>query len=98
MEESLKNAKNSSEELNAGANLEKLWILHIDGSSNSSGSGARFILINLEGDMEEYTQRFEFSTTNNEAEYEALIAGIKVTKKAGAQHLKVFNDFQLVVG
>ncbi|XP_073098843.1 uncharacterized protein [Elaeis guineensis] len=31
-------------------------------------------------------------------EYEALLSSLKVVRKAGAQHLKVFSDSQLVVG
>ncbi|XP_073112229.1 uncharacterized protein [Elaeis guineensis] len=96
--ENLKNAESSNEELNVGADPEELWILHVDGSSNSSRSGAGLILTDLEGDVAEYALHFELSTTNNEAEYEALNAGIKVTKEAGAQRLKVFSDSQLVVG
>lgn len=35
--------------------------------------------------------------TNNEAEYEALIAGLKVAKKLGVQDLKVYSYSQLVI-
>ena len=46
----------------------------------------------------EYALWFTFSTSNNEAEYEALIIGLKLTKDLEAQELKVFGDSQLVVG
>ena len=39
----------------------------------------------------------EFPTTNNEAKYDALITGLKIVREAGAQHLKIFSDSQLVV-
>ena len=71
--------------------------MHVDGSSNESGSGVGLILIDPEGDVMEYALCFKFLATNNKAEYEALIAGLKVTREAGVQHLKVFSDSQLVV-
>ena len=45
-----------------------------------------------------YILHFKFSTINSEAEYEALLAGLKVAREIGAQHLKVFSDSQLIVG
>ncbi|GJW23821.1 reverse transcriptase domain-containing protein [Tanacetum coccineum] len=48
--------------------------LYIDRASNSDGSGAWIMLIDPEGKEYTYTLRFEFETTNNEAEYEALLA------------------------
>ena len=48
--------------------------------------------------MFEYALQFAFSVSNNKAEYEALIIDLNLTKEPGAQELKVFSDFQLVVG
>ncbi len=42
--------------------------------------------------------RLQYSTTNNEAEYEALLIGLCVAKALGATTLKVQSDSQLVVG
>nr|GEU75861.1 reverse transcriptase domain-containing protein [Tanacetum cinerariifolium] len=49
------------------------WILFIDGSSCTDGSGAGLILTNPEGMKFTYALRFRFEATNNEVEYEALI-------------------------
>ncbi|XP_073112308.1 uncharacterized protein [Elaeis guineensis] len=87
-----------SEELNMGPNPEELWDLHVNGSSNSVGLSVGLILTDPEGDVVGYVLYFDFSTINNEVEYEALIAGIKVIREVGARHLKDFSDFQLVVG
>ncbi|GJU12732.1 reverse transcriptase domain-containing protein [Tanacetum coccineum] len=54
--------------------LQEPWILFTDGSSCVDGSGAGLILTNPEGMEFTYALRFEFTATNNEAEYEALIA------------------------
>lgn len=41
--------------------------------------------------------RFEFRATNNEAEYEAFLAGLKMAKELGAQFLSIKSDSQLIV-
>ncbi|KAL0457891.1 UNVERIFIED_CONTAM: hypothetical protein Slati_0416300 [Sesamum latifolium] len=37
------------------------------------------------------------TASNNEAEYKALLAGMKIAHKAGSQHLIAYSDSQLVV-
>ena len=46
----------------------------------------------------EKSLRLNFSTTNNEVEYEALLMGIMIVQKMGGKALKVFSDSKLVVG
>ncbi|GJU65380.1 reverse transcriptase domain-containing protein [Tanacetum coccineum] len=43
-----------------------------------------------------YALRFQFETTNNEAEYEALIAGLRIAEKMGVKNLEVNVDSKLV--
>ena len=86
------------EQINMNLDPEDQWILHVDGSSNSSRSGAGIILIGPKDDVVEYVLRFEFLATNNEAEYEALIARLRLTKGVTAQYLKIFSDSQLMMG
>ena len=54
------------------------------------------MLVSPEGLVLEQAVRLKFSTSNNEAEYEALLIGLKTAKKLGANHLQVFCDSQLV--
>ncbi|GKC25582.1 reverse transcriptase domain-containing protein, partial [Tanacetum coccineum] len=54
------------------------WVLFTDGSSCIDGSGAGLIITNPEGMEFTYALRFRFNATNNEAEYEALIAGLRI--------------------
>ena len=61
-------------------------------------SGVGIILTDPDQMLFEYALQFAVSTSNNEAEYEALIIGLKLAKELGAQELKVFNDSQLIVG
>ncbi|GKC32014.1 reverse transcriptase domain-containing protein [Tanacetum coccineum] len=56
------------------------WRLYTDRASNLDGSGAWLMLIDPEGKEYTYALRFEFETTNNEAEYEALLADMQERK------------------
>ncbi|KAL2237680.1 UNVERIFIED_CONTAM: Retrovirus-related Pol polyprotein from transposon 17.6, partial [Sesamum indicum] len=51
------------------------WSLHVDGSSTSTGSEAGIVLESPEGDKFEYAIKLEYPSSNNEAEYEAFLAG-----------------------
>ena len=42
--------------------------------------------------------RLNFSTTNNEAEYEALLMGIAMVQRMGGKSIKVFLDSRFVIG
>ena len=73
------------------------WKLSIDGASNAQGSGAGLILTSPEGIDIEYALRFGFHTSNNEAEYEAVIAGLNLAHPLEVNQLEVYSDSQLVV-
>ncbi|GKC26050.1 reverse transcriptase domain-containing protein [Tanacetum coccineum] len=72
------------------------WILFTDGSSCTDGFGAGLILTNPEGMEFTYALRFRFDATNNEAEYEALIARLKIAKQMGVKNLQATVDSRLV--
>ena len=55
-------------------------------------------MVNPDGIIAEYALRFEFPVTNNGAEYEALIAGLRIAKELEVDRLQVYSDSQLVVG
>ena len=61
-----------------------LWVLFVDGFSNKQGSGAGIILEGPNGLLIEQDLRFAFKASNNQAEYEALVAGMLLDKKMGA--------------
>ncbi|GJS10145.1 reverse transcriptase domain-containing protein [Tanacetum coccineum] len=77
-------------------NLPEPWILFTDGSSCVDGSGAGLILTNPEGMEFTYALRFEFTATNNEAEYEALLAGLRIAARMGVRNLEANVDSRLV--
>ncbi|GJX29677.1 reverse transcriptase domain-containing protein [Tanacetum coccineum] len=72
------------------------WILFTDGSSCTDGSGAGLILTNPERMEFTYALRFRFDATNNEAEYEALIAGLRIAEQMGVKNLQANVDSRLV--
>ncbi|GJX32293.1 reverse transcriptase domain-containing protein [Tanacetum coccineum] len=76
--------------------LPEPWTLFTDGSSCVDGSGAGLILTNPEGAEFTYAMRFRFEATNNEAEYEALIAGLRIAEKMGIKNLQANVDSRLV--
>nr|GEZ73999.1 reverse transcriptase domain-containing protein [Tanacetum cinerariifolium] len=67
--------------------LPEPWILFADESSCTDGSGAGLILTNPERAKFTYALRFGFDATNNEAEYEALIVGLKIAEQMGVKNL-----------
>ena len=56
------------------------------------------VLVSLEKITIEKSLRLSFSTTNNEAEYEALLMELAMVQKMGGKAVKVFSDSKLVVG
>ena len=74
-----------------------IWKLSVDGASNAQGSGAGLFLTSPEGIDIEYALRFGFQASNNEAEYEAVIAGLNLSHSLEVDQLEVCSDSQLVV-
>nr|GEX14361.1 reverse transcriptase domain-containing protein [Tanacetum cinerariifolium] len=70
---------NKLEVTNKAQKLESIWKLYTDRASNSDGLGVGLMLVIHEGKEYTYALRFEFKATNNEAEYEALLASIRIT-------------------
>ena len=68
----------------------------MDGASNRHGAGLGIVLISPDGLTIEHSITLGFSASNNEAEYEALLAGLKSALQMHASELMVYNDFQLV--
>ena len=79
-----------------GAEGQKLWIIHTDGSSNQHSGGASVVMLTPEGDKIECMIRLNFPTTNNEAKYEALVAGLDLAKAAGAENMIIHCDSQVI--
>jgi ribonuclease HI len=59
---------------------------------------AKIVLVTPEGEELNGFLRLEFRTTNNEAKYKAVIAGLELALELGAESMKVQSDFQVIVG
>jgi ribonuclease HI len=78
--------------------LSSVWTMYFDGSKRVQGAGAGEVLTSPQGDKLKYVLRMSFpQASNNEAEYEALLHGMKMAKACGATRLKIFGDSNLVV-
>ncbi|XP_077230952.1 uncharacterized protein LOC143864018 [Tasmannia lanceolata] len=73
-----------------------IWEVYVDGSSNKGGCGAGLILTGPNSFTADYALRFGFRASNNEAEYEAFLAGMNLAVEVKAQRLKAYCDSQLV--
>ena len=52
----------------------------------------------LNGEMIEHAIRLDFPVSNNETEYEAILAGVDLVKPVSSEKFIIHSDFQLVVG
>jgi ribonuclease HI len=76
---------------------QPMWNLYVDGAASEEGCGAGLLLQSPNGNEFAYALRFDFKATNNEAEYEALVAGLNLAQRMRAQRLKVHSDSQIVI-
>ncbi|XP_027348120.1 uncharacterized protein LOC113859584 [Abrus precatorius] len=73
-----------------------MWNLHVDGSSNRLGSGAGVILEGPNAFAIEQSIRFGFRASNNQAEYETLLAGLRLAKEMGVKRITSWSDSEIV--
>ena len=73
------------------------WELYVDGFSNKRDCGAGLLLLSPEGDWFEYALRFGFRVSNNEAEYKAFLAGLRLAIGIGVTNLVIYSDSPLIV-
>nr|GEX72653.1 reverse transcriptase domain-containing protein [Tanacetum cinerariifolium] len=72
------------------------WKLYTDGALSGDGYGAGLMVVCPEGMKFTYALKFEFTATNNEAEYETVIARLSIAKEMKIEEITVFVDSQLV--
>src|SRR4051812_46422489 len=71
--------------------------MFFDGSKMLNGSSARVVLVSPRGDKLRYVLQIHFDSSNNEAEYEALLYGLRMAISLRVRHLMVYGDSDLVV-
>ncbi|KAK1648261.1 hypothetical protein QYE76_066066 [Lolium multiflorum] len=70
--------------------------MHFDGSKQHQGSGAGVTLKSPTGEELQYVLQIHFEATNNMAEYEALLHGLRIAKEIGIKHIICCGDSDLV--
>ncbi|XP_052482534.1 uncharacterized protein LOC105781308 [Gossypium raimondii] len=73
------------------------WRLNFDGASNAMGNRIGAVLVSPNGDHYPFTCKLDFDCTNNMAEYEACIMGIRAAIEQGIKVLEVYGDSALVI-
>ena len=73
-----------------------IWTRYFDGSKNKEGVGVGFQLIDSHGNRTMIACLLEFECTNNVAEYEALIQGLRKSLDLRVKGVEVFGDSQIV--
>jgi ribonuclease HI len=73
------------------------WRMNFDGSKMLGGLGAGIVLTSPKGEKLQYVLQMHFHASNNVAEYEALVHGLKLAKEIGIRRILCFGDSNLVV-
>ncbi|KAG8502290.1 hypothetical protein CXB51_001975 [Gossypium anomalum] len=80
-----------------GALEELPWKLNFDGESNAVSNGIGAVLVSPDGNNYPFTSKLDFDCTNNMAEYEAYIMGIRAAIERKIKVLEVCGDSALVI-
>ena len=75
---------------------EQGWSMYFNKSSTFQGVGIEAVL-KSPGEEHTFAYKLHFPSSNNEAKYEALLVGLKATRRLGIKRLKVFGDSELVI-
>ena len=78
------------------AEVLEQWSIHTDRSSNRHAGGVGVVIQTSEGDKIEYMIRLDFPMTNNEVEYEVLVARLNLAEAAGAENMVVHCDSHVI--
>jgi ribonuclease HI len=75
----------------------ELWTMYFDGSLMKTGAGAGLLFISPLGKHVRYVLHLHFPASNNVAEYEALVNGLRIAVELGVRRLDARGDSQLVI-
>jgi ribonuclease HI len=73
------------------------WVMYFDGSLNLDCAGAGVLLISPTGEQLKYVLQIFWKVSNNEAEYEALLHGLRLAASMGIKRLLVYGDSAVVI-
>jgi ribonuclease HI len=84
-------------QVEAPTNQPEHWVMYFGGSLKLGGGGAEVLFISLRGEQLKYVFQILFEVSNNEAEYEALLHGLRLAISQGIKRLLIYDDSLLVV-
>ena len=73
------------------------WMVFFDGSTCDRGAGIGIVLVSPRGRKYEFSLLIVATSTNNQAEYQALIKGLELLRDVHADAVEVFGDSMLVI-
>jgi ribonuclease HI/dsDNA-binding SOS-regulon protein len=73
------------------------WVMYFDDSLKLEGAGAGVLLISPTGEQLKYILQIFWKVSNNEAEYEALLHGLRLAASLGIKQLLVYSDPAVVI-
>jgi ribonuclease HI len=73
------------------------WIMYFDDALNLEGAGVGVLLISPQGEQLKYVLQINYKASNNGAEYEALIQGLRIAAFLGIKQLLAFGDSTVVI-
>jgi hypothetical protein len=68
------------------------WVMYFDGSLNLEGAGAGVLLTSPTGEQLKYVLQNFWKVSNNEAEYEALLHGLRLAASLSIKRILVYGD------
>nr|GMD07946.1 uncharacterized protein LOC109188642 [Ipomoea batatas] len=86
---SRKKGKDSKDDSASVPDSEEWWKMHVDSASSQKHHGVGVMLTTSEGFRLYYALEYQFKTSNNEAEYESILGGLRVAKVLGAKRLRI---------
>lgn len=75
----------------------KSWQVYVDASSYRAGGGVGVYIVTKQGEEYNYAVKLTFKATNNDAGYEALLAGMTVARLLGVDEVEIRAKSQVVV-
>ena len=79
-------------------NEAERWTIQTDGSSAQKTGGVKAVITTLDRETLRYGVQLKFPATNNEAEYEGILTGLRLGKAFRVKNLLVQNDSKLMIG
>jgi ribonuclease HI len=72
-------------------------VVYVDGASSIKGADIGVTMVSPKGDFLNYALQLLFTTSNNTAKYEAMLAGLRLAKGVSARRVLLYIDSQLAV-